>query len=92
MSLSKMNGGMGFRDMEKFNLALFGKQCWRLLTTKESLASRVLKAKNYPHCSFMESRLGSNPSFTWRSLWCAKFLMERGDRWRVSNGQCKNPV
>ncbi|GMJ04389.1 hypothetical protein HRI_004108100 [Hibiscus trionum] len=35
----------------------------------------------------MQSRLGSQPSLIWRSIWSARGLIEKGIRWKVGNGR-----
>ncbi|GMI99219.1 hypothetical protein HRI_003591200 [Hibiscus trionum] len=86
--LSKLKewGGLGFRDLSKFNVALLAKQGWRLLLNPSSLVGRLLRAKYYPSTSFLKARLGHNPSLTWRSIWSARGLLELGLRWKVGNG------
>lgn len=78
---------MGFRKLQYFNLALLAKQWWRLQTNQNSLAYRVLKAKYFPRCDFVEASLGNNPSFSWRSIMSAQRLVREGIRWRVENGR-----
>ncbi|OMO57964.1 reverse transcriptase [Corchorus capsularis] len=68
LCISKLDGGLGFRDFEAFNLALLAKQCWRLLYNEDSLCFRVFRAKYFRGGSFMNATLGHNPSFVWRSL------------------------
>ena len=65
---SKRKGGMGFRDIHAFNLAMLAKQAWWLLMETHSLFYRVYKARYFPSCTFMDAKLGTNPSFVWRSL------------------------
>ena len=67
----------GFRDIESFNLAKFVKQGWRLLQHPHSLVSRIFKAKYFPNTNFLEAKLGSKPSYAWRSI----------SVWRVGNGE-----
>lgn len=69
LCLPKAMGGMGFRDMKSFNLALLAKQFWRLYNGPESLLHMVLKAKYFKHSDVLETRRGCDPSYTWRSLW-----------------------
>ena len=51
----KVNGGMGFKKLQQFNLALLAKQGWRLQSGQNSLMYKVLKAKHFPHCDFVEA-------------------------------------
>ncbi|KAL0357696.1 UNVERIFIED_CONTAM: putative mitochondrial protein [Sesamum calycinum] len=86
MCSSKLEGGLGFRNLEAFNLALLAKQLWRLLTRPESLVYQVLKAKNFPHSHLFDATLGSRPSYTWRSIFTAMNLFCSGCRWRIGTG------
>ena len=61
----KEMGGLGFRNLKSFNLALLAKQGWRLQTNTHSLVSHVLKARYFPHTDFLQAKLGSKPSFAW---------------------------
>lgn len=90
MGRAKGLGGLGFRDIECFNKALLAKQGWRLIQFPDSLVAQVLKAKYYPRAYFLESDLGSHPSFAWRSIWKAKELLQEGLVWRVGDGTSIN--
>lgn len=45
----KAQGGLGFKDLEGFNLALLAKQGQRLLDNADSILAKVLKNRYYPH-------------------------------------------
>lgn len=77
---------MGFKDLLVFNDALLGKQAWRLVNGDDTLLGRVMKAKYYPKCSFLEASLGHDSSYSWKSVWSAKALVKEGMIWRVGNG------
>ena len=87
LTTPKAMGGMGFRDMELFNQAMLGKQCWRILTSQDSLCSKVLKGRYFPHCDFWQAPQPRSSSYTWRSLMHGKKLLEKGILWRVGDGK-----
>ena len=80
MCLPKEKGGMGFRDLQSFNLALLAKQGWRLQTNTSSLFYKVYKAKYFPGCEFVEANMGNQPSYAWRSIMATQSLVRRGMR------------
>ncbi|KAL4334864.1 hypothetical protein GQ457_07G036340 [Hibiscus cannabinus] len=90
MATPKFLGGMGFRNLAKFNVALLAKQGWRIITHPSSLLAKVMKARYFPRSDFMSARLGSNPSYTWRSIFSAKGLLEKGLRWSIGTGSNVN--
>lgn len=61
----KYMGGLGFRDLKIFNLALLSKQSWR---QPDSLGARILKVDYHPTVSLLEVELRSPPSQLWRAI------------------------
>jgi hypothetical protein len=86
MGLSKVNGGMGFRDLGMFNKALLAKQAWRLWHSPNSFLSKIMEAKYYWGGNFLELKLGVWPSFAWRSIFSSCELLKEGLIWRIGNG------
>ena len=56
-------GRKGFRDMEKFKLAMLAKQGWWLIQYPSSLLAQVWRGKYYPHGNF------------WKLNWVAVLLI-----------------
>jgi hypothetical protein len=44
----KSMGGLGFRDIHNFNIAMLSRQAWRLVQQPESLCAQILRARYYP--------------------------------------------
>ena len=78
---------MGFKLLKEFNLALLARQGWKLQTETNSLAYKVLKAKYFPDCEFVEATVERRPSYLWRSIMAAQHIVRSGARWQVGNGQ-----
>jgi hypothetical protein len=84
---SKVAGGLGFWELTIFNKVLLAKQGWRLVQDPNFLVSQVLKAKYFPHGSFLYFDLGNRPLYVWRSLLSAKELLQEGLVWRIGDGK-----
>ena len=74
------DGGLGFRTLEEFNLALLAKQLWRLLRFPDSLLSRILKGRYFRYCSPLEITVSNRPSYGWRGMLAAKHVLKSGIR------------
>ena len=81
----KALGGLGFKDLEKFNEAMLAKQVWRLLVDHSSLFYRVFSAKYFPSRSVFDAKVVSG-SYAWQSIVKASKLVQLGLLWRVGNG------
>jgi hypothetical protein len=87
MCIPKSEGGMGFRDLHAFNLAMLAKQTWRLLINPNSLCATVLRAKYYPDGNILNAGPKKGSSFTWQSIISGLQTFKRGHIWRVGNGR-----
>ncbi|KAK9901015.1 hypothetical protein M0R45_002308 [Rubus argutus] len=84
---SKGEGGLGFRDLESFNLALLAKQCWIILKNPSALWVRILKARYFNNCNFFQAKIGSRSSWAWSSILAGRETISCGARWQVNNGK-----
>jgi hypothetical protein len=62
LSIPKSNGGMDFRDMHVFYIALLVKQVWRSLTNPNSLCAQVLLGRYCHNPDLMDSQ-SANDNF-----------------------------
>ena len=81
----KSEGGMGFRELEKFNEALLAKQVWRLASNQDSLFYKFFKAKFFPNGSIFDAK-EKNDSYAWKSILKGREVIMRGMRWRIGDG------
>ena len=90
MCMPKKEGSLGFRYLKAFNLVMLAKQGWGLQTATDSLVYRVFKACYFPKGEFLSTKLGSHPSYTWRSIMAVQSLVQQGYRGHVGNGLSLN--
>jgi hypothetical protein len=90
MCVPKAEGGLGFRDTKLFNIAMLGKQGWRLMVNPESLCARVLKGKYYHSKDFMTATKKKNASHTWCAILAGRKVLRMGCIKRIGDGQSTN--
>ena len=87
MTQPKYLGGLGFQDIEMFNLALLARQAWRIMQNSESLSTKLLKAIYFPNGQFVDADLGSKPSQIWRGILDGRDVLKQGLIRRIGNGE-----
>jgi hypothetical protein len=86
LAMHKNDGGMGFKSLFVFNLAMLGKQGWRIMSNPDLLTSKINKARYFPQSDFFDAKVGHNPSVVWRSISNSRFILRVGTRWRIRSG------
>ena len=81
----KCQGGSGFKDIEKFNLALLGKQVWCLLHNTDLLFYKVFKAKYFPNYSVLGDGVRQKGSYAWQSILKAREVVGLDVAWRIGD-------
>lgn len=84
MCLPKNQGGIGFRDIHCFDLAMLTKQAWRLFENPNSLCATILRVKYFPDGGLLNAKLKRDPRYHGKVLW---YSLKNGYIWRVGNGQ-----
>ena len=85
MCQPKELGGLGFKDLVKFNEAMLAKQVWRLLYDQNSLFYHVFLAKYFPFGTVFDAKKSSG-SYAWQSILKARSVITDGMLWRVGDG------
>lgn len=57
-----------------------------MIANREKLVSRVFKARYFSQSNIMETSVGMNPSYIWRSLLWSRDIIHSGISWKIGNG------
>lgn len=90
MCMLKYKEGLGFRDMEIFNLALLARQAWRLLKEPDTISARILKSVYFPYSDILLAEVGSRPSQIWWSICEGRDILRTGLIKRIGDGADTN--
>lgn len=83
----RSGGGLGFKEIQKFNNALLAKQVWRIFSSPNLLVSKVLKAKYFHKESIFQCKVPRNASWIWQSFMSSRKPVEEGSWKKVGNGK-----
>lgn len=87
LQYSKRDGGLGFKDLEKFNDALLAKHAWRIINNPDSLFARIMKARYFKDCFVLDAKERPYQSDGWSSLLVGIALLKKGTRYIVGDGK-----
>ena len=73
----KEEGGLGFRDLQNFNIVLLAEPLWRLIDKPESLFAKVFKRRYYRKSDPLDPIKSYSPSYGWRSITSARSLVKK---------------
>jgi ribonuclease HI len=90
LTKSKCRGGLGFRDLHIFNMAMLARQAWRMLLYPNTLCAQVLQAKYFPGKTILQATPRGGISYTWRSILKGLNLLKEGIIWRIGDGKTVN--
>jgi len=86
----KQKGGLGYRDLHLFNLAMLARQGWRLIMEPNLLCAQVLRAKYFQNGDPLTASEKPGISYTWRSILRGLQALKKGLIWRVGDGSSIN--
>jgi hypothetical protein len=87
LSIPKNQGGMGFRDMHIFNIALQRKQVWRLLTNPNSLCDQLLLGRYCHNKNLMDAPVPRTMFKTWCAILAGREALKDNLIERVGSGE-----
>ncbi|XP_026451664.1 uncharacterized protein LOC113351990 [Papaver somniferum] len=80
-------GGLEFKNLEKFNLALLAKMAWRLVTQPDLLSSRVIKSKYFPKHKPLHAILRRKGTWIWNDICKGLKIVKQYHIWEVVSGE-----
>lgn len=87
MCKSKCKGGLGFRNLYGFNMALLGKHVWHFMNNPNSLVARVYRARYFPTDHILKAQRGVDASFIWTGICEARDVLSMRFKWVLGDGK-----
>ncbi|XP_057248280.1 uncharacterized protein LOC130590240 [Beta vulgaris subsp. vulgaris] len=82
-----MAGGLGIRDLKRWNICFMAKLGWKFLTQPNKLWVQVLKAKYCKNSNLLDAMPNQSQSTIWRDILKGRDLLNKGLVYNVGNGE-----
>lgn len=76
MTIVKQYGGMGFKELETFNISLLSKMAARVIREPDALWVRFLKGLYFANGEFLNAIKGARASWGWTSLLEGRYVIQ----------------
>ncbi|XP_026411063.1 uncharacterized protein LOC113306330 [Papaver somniferum] len=86
----KIKGGLGFRNAQRYNLAIIAKLAWRLLTEPTALWVSQLKPRYFRKSSVFKDKIPTTSSWIWKCISKGIILVEQNNIWETGDGSSTN--
>lgn len=68
-------------------MVMVGKQAWKLMTSLDSLITKLLTVKYYPNGDYFGASITHNLSYAWKGLKSVRDVVNRGMKWSIGTGK-----
>ncbi|KAL8122804.1 hypothetical protein AgCh_010976 [Apium graveolens] len=92
LSMSKCHGGLAFRNLYRYNVALMAKHVWNFIHNPNALVSRFYKAKFFSNSHILQAKVNPGSSFIWQGIITAKNEVMQGYSWILGDGESINCI
>ncbi|XP_048493650.1 uncharacterized protein LOC125494124 [Beta vulgaris subsp. vulgaris] len=80
-------GGLGIRDLRRWNTCFMAKLGWKFLTQPTKLWVQILKAKYCRGSNFLDAIPNQSQSSIWRDIFKGRELLNKGLVFNIGNGE-----
>ncbi|KAL5551253.1 hypothetical protein UlMin_001429 [Ulmus minor] len=87
----KSCGGLGFRRMKDFNVAILSNWGWKILSGVSSLCLSILRARYLHHNCFFDTQAKAGDSPFWKSVIASVSLLKEGACYLIGDGCSIDP-
>ncbi|XP_074374833.1 uncharacterized protein LOC141715263 [Apium graveolens] len=90
--MSKYHGGLAFRNLYGYNIALMANHVWKFIDKPASLVSRFYKSKYFPHSDVLSAKASPGSSFIWNNVPVHSRLNSKGVQLPLSCPMCDSSI